>query len=70
MGGGGGSGGMFPQKILKIRRSGTLFSAISVIYLLRSFAVCILYSHASMEAYSFVIHDSFSHLSLFMIPKF
>ena len=43
----GGSGGMFPQKILKIRCSEMLFPAISVIYLLRSLVVYLLYSHSS-----------------------
>ena len=38
---------MLPQEILKIRRSEMLFLAISVIQLLRSFIVCILYSHDS-----------------------
>ena len=56
---------MFHYKILKIRCSEMLFPAISVIYLLRSLVVNILYSHASniAESISFVIHDSFCHFS-------
>ena len=59
---------MLPQKILKMRCSEMLFPAISVIYLLRSFYS--LHSIHTPPISMELIHDSFSHLSLFMIPKF
>ena len=63
----GGFGGMFHQKILKIRCSEMLFPAISVIYLLRSLVLNILYSYASNIAESihflFMIRFAISHNS-------
>ena len=63
---------MLPQKILKNKTLGNAifghFCDITVNKFRSAF-----YIHTppiSMKAYSLVIHDSFSHLSLFMIPKF
>ena len=60
-----GSGGMLHQKILKIRRSEMLFTAISVIYLLRCLVDKFTF-HIHMPPISrkaFIFLDSFSDFS-------